>query len=351
VKRETASMSNSLKPMNSNGVNPCKVTPRSIGGTESTPNPLRQVQSRTGNYRLAFRSIVVTWTVLFLVAFSGLVQSASFSNPDLKANALVIGIEGAYKPWGYTTSDGSLTGLEIDLFRDLCQRMHVRCTFKSQNWSGLIPSLLSGKFDMIVGLSINDTRRNVIEFSIPYAVDPSGFVTTKDAKLKVLDELGDPSVRIDLDNAPEVAAKSIRSMRRVLDGYTIGAQVGTSNMAFLRQHFRNLVKIREYDTIEQHNLDLTTGRIDAVFAHQQATHSIMLSSGDCSKLELTGPAFVGGVFGIGIGVGLRKGDTELERALNAAISSAQTDGTLTRLFLKWFGVDLSPVSKPDEENP
>ena len=57
---------------------------------------------------------------------------------------------------------------------------------------------------------------------------------------------------------------------------------------------------------------------------------------------LVGPQLTGGILGGGIGVGLRKEDTELKKAFDEAIQGAIKDGTAKMLSLKWFKVDVTP---------
>ena len=56
---------------------------------------------------------------------------------------------------------------------------------------------------------------------------------------------------------------------------------------------------------------------------------------------LTGPTFSGGAFGNGVGVGIRKDDTELLKAFNKAINQARKNGDISRIATKWFGFDAS----------
>ena len=56
---------------------------------------------------------------------------------------------------------------------------------------------------------------------------------------------------------------------------------------------------------------------------------------------LGGPTFSGGAFGNGVGVGIRKDDTELLKAFNSAINKARKNGDISRIATKWFGFDAS----------
>ncbi|MFN3499049.1 MAG: transporter substrate-binding domain-containing protein, partial [Pannonibacter indicus] len=62
-----------------------------------------------------------------------------------------------------------------------------------------------------------------------------------------------------------------------------------------------------------------------------------------SDITLAGPGFVGGIFGMGTGAGLRKTDTKLKEMMNAALDAAIADGTIKRISEQWVGTDVTPV--------
>jgi octopine/nopaline transport system substrate-binding protein len=253
--------------------------------------------------------------------------------------AITIATEGAYAPWNFTNADGKLDGLEVDLANDLCGRMKIQCTIVAQDWDGLIPSLTVGKFDVIMAsMFITDKRLEVIDFTQPYAVDPSGFAVAKDSELG---KLADSAQKIRLED--EAAANAaVEQLKPLLEGKIVGVQAATSNLEFLKKHFADTVEIREYKTTEQHDLDLAAGRIDALFAQQTAL-AATLAKPEFAEYKIAGPGFLGGVFGRGTGAGLRKEDTALKDMLNKAIDEAIADGTIKTLSMKWVKTDVTPV--------
>ncbi|MBW9063036.1 transporter substrate-binding domain-containing protein [Rhizobium herbae] len=253
--------------------------------------------------------------------------------------AITIATEGAYAPWNFTTADGKLDGLEIELANDLCTRMKIKCAIIAQNWDGLIPSLQVGKFDLIMaGMFITPKRLETIDFTQPYAVDPGGFAVAKDSELG---KLGLSAEKFNLgDEAASMAA--IEKLKPMLKGKVVGAQSATMMLEFVKKYFGDTVEIREYKTTEQHDLDLAAGRIDALFAQQTAL-AATLSKPEFADYTLAGPGFVGGMFGLGTGAGLRKEDTKLKEMLNAAIDEAIADGTIKRISEKWVKTDVTPV--------
>ncbi|WP_417408846.1 transporter substrate-binding domain-containing protein [Hoeflea sp.] len=253
--------------------------------------------------------------------------------------AITIATEGAYAPWNFTTADGTLDGLEVELANDLCARMKIECTIIAQDWDGLIPSLTVGKFDVIMASMFITTKRlETIDFTQPYAVDPSGFAVAKDSELG---KQGISSEKFKLDDEA-ASAEAIEKLKPLLKGKIIGVQAATTNLDFVKKYFSDVVEIREYKTTEQHDLDLAAGRIDALFAQQTAL-AATLARPEFADYTLAGPGFVGGVFGFGTGAGLRKGDAKLKEMLNEAIDGAIADGTIKRISEKWVKTDVTPV--------
>lgn len=269
-------------------------------------------------------------------------MTLALSQPVLAQDApkeIKIATEGAYAPWNFTRADGKLDGLEIDLANDLCARMKIKCTIVAQDWDGLIPSLTVGKFDVIMAsMFITPKRLETIDFTKPYAVDPSGFAVSKDSPLG---KLGVSTEKFKLDD-PAPALAAIEKLKPLLKGKVVGVQAATTNLDFLKKYFADTVEIREYKTTEQHDLDLAAGRIDALFA-QQTSLVATLKKPEFADYTVAGPGFVGGVFGLGTGAGLRKQDTKLKEMLNAAIDSAIADGTIKRISEKWVGTDVTPL--------
>lgn len=253
--------------------------------------------------------------------------------------AITIATEGAYAPWNFTNADGKLDGLEIELANDLCARMKVQCTIIAQDWDGLIPSLKVGKFDVIMAsMFITPKRLETIDFTQPYAVDPGGFAVAKDSELG---KLGLSAEKFNLEDEAAATA-AIEKLKPLLKGKVVGVQAATTMLEFLKKYFSDTVEIREYKTTEQHDLDLAAGRIDALFAQQTAL-ATTLAKPEFADYTIAGPGFVGGLFGLGTGAGLRKEDTKLKEMLNKAIDEAIADGTIKRISEKWVKTDVTPV--------
>jgi octopine/nopaline transport system substrate-binding protein len=250
-----------------------------------------------------------------------------------------IATEGAYAPWNFTGAGGKLEGFEIDLANDLCGRMKVKCEIVAQDWDGIIPALTAKKYDAIMaGMSITDERKKTIDFAGPYANSPNGLLVAKNSDLAKIPGTGQA---FNLGSQQAAAEKAIEAYKPMLKGKTVGVQTSTIHSNFADKYLKGTAEIREYKTTEAHDLDLAAGRIDAVLA--DSTNIIgTLEKPEFKDYVMVGPSITGGLLGAGVGVGLRKGETELKKSFDDAIQAAIKDGTIKKLSEKWFKIDTTP---------
>ncbi|MGF1692203.1 transporter substrate-binding domain-containing protein [Photobacterium kagoshimensis] len=75
-----------------------------------------------------------------------------------------------FVPWAMRDKQGELIGFEVDVARRLAKDAGLKVEFIPTAWDGIIPALLAGKFDVIIGgLSITPQRNMSVLFTAPYA--------------------------------------------------------------------------------------------------------------------------------------------------------------------------------------
>jgi len=98
-----------------------------------------------------------------------MLSSESVIESIKEAGVIKIGLS-IFRPWSMRDLDGELVGFELDVGRKLADDMGVEVEFVPTSWDGIIPALVSGKFDVIIsGMSITPQRNLTIAFSDPYA--------------------------------------------------------------------------------------------------------------------------------------------------------------------------------------
>ena len=259
-----------------------------------------------------------------------------FLTMSANADKIRIGTEGAYPPWNSKDASGKLIGFEVELAWTLCRYIGQQCEIVEQDWDGMIPALIMRKFDAIMaGMSITAERQKAISFSQGYADEVASLAVMKGSDLEGIDT----SEGINLTKKTGAVKKDLKTLTSALAGKTVCTQTATIHQNFLESGDVGKINVRTYKTQDEVNLDLTSGRCDVALAAAVAFTDYAEKSG--KPVVLVGPTFSGGAFGNGVGVGIRKDDTELLNAFNRAIDKARKNGDISRIATKWFGFDAS----------
>ena len=259
-----------------------------------------------------------------------------FLSVSANADKIRIGTEGAYPPWNSKDASGKLIGFEVELAWTLCRYIGQQCEIVEQDWDGMIPALIMRKFDAIMaGMSITDERKKAINFSQGYADEVASLAVMKGSNLEGMQT----SEGINLTKKSGAAKKDLKTITQALAGKTVCVQTATIHQNFLQSGDVGKVNVRTYKTQDEVNLDLASGRCDVALAAAVAFTDYAEKSK--KPVVLVGPTFSGGAFGNGVGVGIRKDDTELLKAFNSAINKARKNGDISRIATKWFGFDAS----------
>ncbi|WP_210330847.1 transporter substrate-binding domain-containing protein [Mesorhizobium sp. NBSH29] len=232
----------------------------------------------------------------------------------IAAEPLRIGVEGAYPPFSKKEADGTLSGFDIDIALAICAELKRECELVEQEWDGMIPALISRKYDAIVAsMSITEDRKKKVSFSKKYYQTPTRFIAKKGA---------------DYDFSKE-GSKGLR----------IGLLRGTTYQCYVEKHTPDAV-ISLYSNQEDVYTDLAAGRLDA-----QISNSIQAVDGFLSTDAGKDFDFIGGdlddaaCLGEGVGVAVRK-DDPLADEISTAISAMRTNGTYKAANDKYFPFDV-----------
>ncbi|RJT24174.1 ABC transporter substrate-binding protein [Buttiauxella izardii] len=242
---------------------------------------------------------------------------ASFST--FAATELRYGVEAEYPPFESRNSAGELEGFDIDLGNAICKAANLKCSWVETSFDALIPGLVAKKFDAInSAMNITEQRRKSVDFTQPIYRIPSQLVGKSDSGM-------------------EPTAEGLK-------GKTIGVLQGSIQETYAKEHWeKHGVTVVSYKDQNMAWGDLLNGRIDASLVMSAAGQA-----GFLSKPQGKGFGFVGKpvsddtILGSGIGYGLRKGDAETKKQLDAAIDKVRADGTITTLAKKYFpGIDVA----------
>ena len=98
----------------------------------------------------------------------------------MKRGKLKVGMS-TFVPWAMRNKKGDLIGFEIDVAKKVAEDLGVEIEFVPTAWSGIIPALIAGKFDVIIGwMSVTPKRNLTVNFTAPYAHSGMGIVANKE---------------------------------------------------------------------------------------------------------------------------------------------------------------------------
>lgn len=220
-----------------------------------------------------------------------------------------------YPPFTSPDASGKWVGWEIEMIELVCKEAKLDCELAPTMWDGIIPALMSKKVDMIMGsLSITEAREKKVDFSDAYFKPNAVVVGTKNMKF---------------EPTPEG-----------LKGKLVGVQTATTHAAYAEKYFKDS-KLKQYQTQDEINQDLVSGRIDATQADAPAMTEFMESKEGIACCEIKGEvAYDAAILGRGVGVAVRKGDDALREKINAAIKATRASGEYQKLSMKYFGMDV-----------
>ena len=119
----------------------------------------------------------------------------------------------SFVPWAMQDKEGRYIGFEIDVAERLAQDLGVKLQLVPTNWDGIIPALLSGKFDVIIGsMSITPQRLLSVNFTIPYdhAYVDLTLNREKSAAINKLEDLNAEGVTIAVRTGTTAAAAAAK---------------------------------------------------------------------------------------------------------------------------------------------
>ncbi len=239
--------------------------------------------------------------------------AAGVANAEMKK--VKIGTEGAYPPFNNLTADGKLVGFDIEIAEALCAEMKVECEFITQDWDGIIPALIAGKFDAIIAsMSITEERKKVVDFTEKYYNTPPAIAVPKDSKIT------------------GVTATDLTGIR-------MGAQSSTTHSNYAEEKFPDS-DLQLYPTPDEYKLDLASGRIDAAI-DDVIVLGEWLETDDGACCKIIGTLEIDPVInGEGAGIAIRQGEDELREMFNKAIDAIRANGRYQEINDKYFAVDV-----------
>ncbi len=251
-------------------------------------------------------------------------QAGAVLDRVMKRGVIIVATDANWAPQSFINDKNELDGFDVDVAKEFAKRLGVKIKFVTPSWDIITAGNWSGRWDMHVG-SMTPTKKRAEVFSFPgvYYYTPASVAVHKDSK-----------------------ATSFKD----LDGKVIGATTNSTYELYLKKDLTidaegvppfeyklNPGEIRSLDNTNTSLDDLRLGdgvRLSAVVG---SLPTFIEAQKNGYPIRILGDP----VFYEPLSAAIERGDDELTRKISEAVKAMHSDGTLSALSKKWYGVDYT----------
>jgi polar amino acid transport system substrate-binding protein len=246
----------------------------------------------------------------------------------MAAGKLRVSSDANYAPQSFLNDDGSWTGYDIEVAREVARRMGVELEIMHVDWDILTAGSWNARWDLSIGsMTATEERAAVLQFTNPYRYDPAGFAVHADnTTFTTSDDLGGATIGVGTETTYERWLE--KNLVIYIPGYDIEFGDWTAG------------EIRAYSTDSEAVQDLAIGdgvRLDAVMS---AIPTLQSAIDEGQPIKLLGePAFYEPLC---FSLDKSRGESQkMLDKLNEIIAAMHADGTLRDLSVQFYGEDLT----------
>jgi polar amino acid transport system substrate-binding protein len=253
--------------------------------------------------KLAAALVVAVATVGIAAGCGG--SSSTTGSNDLglnEAGTLTVGSDIPYPPFESGRSQSTYTGYDIDLVDEIAKRLDVTPNIVDTSFDTIFRDLAQGKFDMVASATtITPERQKEVDFSQGYYETDQSLTVKQGSDIQSVDDLA---------------------------GTTIGAQKATTGADFAENE-TDADTVRTFAKIDDVFNALEAGQVEAVINDFSSSEDAVNAK---PGLEIVQKIVTKEVYGLAF----QKSATQLEDAVNGALTDMKKDGTFTKIYKKWF---------------
>ncbi|MFZ6048827.1 transporter substrate-binding domain-containing protein [Pseudomonas sp. CR3202] len=251
---------------------------------------------------------ILSLLVLSGCMLTGLSAHAGAIDDAVKRGTLRVGMDPTYMPFEMTNKRGEIIGFEVDLLKAMAKSMGVKLELVSTSYDGIIPALLTDKFDMIgSGMTLTQERNLRINFSEPFIVVGQTLLVRKELQ-------GEIKSYKDLNDAK----------------YRITSKIGTTGEMVAKKLIAK-AQYHGFDNEQEAVMDVVNGKADA-FIYDAPYNVVAVNKAGAGKLAFLEEPFTYEP----LAFGLKKADYDSLNWINNYLRQAKEDGSYARIHAKWF---------------
>ena len=215
---------------------------------------------------------------------------------------LTMSTNAAFPPYEMTTDSGDLEGIDIEVAGAIAKKLGLELQVDDMDFDAALLAAQQGKSDIVMaGVSVTEERQKVMEFSDSYATGVQVIIVKEDSEIASVEDL---------------------------DGKMIGTQRGTTGNIYCTDDYGE-DHITTYDNGLTAVQALMNGQVDCVVIDQEPAKAFVAAN---QGLKILDTEYVSEDYAIG----MAKGNTALQSAVNKALAELQEDGTVQSIVDKYI---------------
>ena len=223
----------------------------------------------------------------------------------VNAGKLTMSTNAAFPPYEMTTDTGEFEGIDIELAQAIAEMLGLELVVDDMDFDAALLAVQQGKSDIVMaGVSVTDERKQVMDFSAPYANGVQVVIVVSDSDIESIDDLA---------------------------GKMIGTQRGTTGNLYCTDDYGE-DHVTTYDNGLTAVQALLNGQVDCVVIDQEPARSFVKAN---PGLKILDTKYVTEQYAIGIA----KGNTALVDAVNKCLAELKDGGTLDSVISKYISAD------------
>lgn len=226
----------------------------------------------------------------------------------LQRGELRVGFEAGYMPFEMTDKNGRFVGFDIDMAMEMAKAMGVKFVPVNTAWDGIIPSLITDKFDIIMsGMTVTQSRNLKVNFVDPYIIVGQTILLNKkhEGKIKSYKDLNDPK-------------------------FIVTSKLGTTGEEAVKKHIPKCT-YKSFETETEAALEVVAGKADA-YVYDKPNCVVFMAEQGAGKLIFLDEPFTYEPLAWAI----QKGDPDFLNWLNNFLQQYKNDGRYENTYNKWI---------------
>jgi polar amino acid transport system substrate-binding protein len=226
----------------------------------------------------------------------------------LRSGELRVGFEAGYIPFEMADKNGNFVGFDIDVAKEMAKAMGVKFVPVNTQWDGIIPALLSKKFDVLIsGMTVTQERNLKINFADPYIIVGQTILLNKKHEKTVhsYKDLNDPK-------------------------YVVTSKLGTTGEQAVKRMIPKAT-YKSFETETEAFLEVLNGKADA-YVYDLPNCVYQYAQQGAGKVIFLDKPFTFEPLAWAI----NKGDPDFMNWLNNFLSQIKNDGRYDTIYNKWI---------------